>query len=39
MPIFCLKSLLKLLNLYKIGKSQNHLAHVIKLLELILILQ
>jgi hypothetical protein len=40
MPIFCLKSLLELLNLYKIVNNHNHFkSHVIKFLVLLLIVK
>jgi hypothetical protein len=40
MPIFCLNSLLKLLNLYKNGNHQNHFNfHVIKFLVSVLIVK
>jgi hypothetical protein len=40
MPIFCFKSLLELLNLYKIGNNQNHFkSHVIKFLVLLVLVK
>jgi hypothetical protein len=39
MPIFCVNSILKLLNLYKIGNPQKHfISHVIKFLVLLVML-